>query len=92
MVHLQVSEHRLVNIRRSSLCDNCSIRKCTNFDDSRVTECREFRPPFMVIMKCRKCGAIYDPYRNIRSPDYELCLECNDMKGEEVSFSLVCRV
>lgn len=91
-MHIHVSEHRLVNIRRSSLCDNCSIRKCTSCSGSRVTECRDFRPPFTVIMKCHKCGAIYDPYRNIRSPDYELCPHCNNMEGEEVSFNLVCRV
>jgi hypothetical protein len=92
MVHLQVSEHRLVNIRRRSLCDNCSERRCTSFDGSRVTECRGFRPLFVVLMKCRECGAIYDPYGNICALDYELCPECNHYVSDgKPVMTLVCR-
>lgn len=91
MVHLQVSEHRLVNIRRRSLCDNCSERGCTSFDGSRVTECQGFKPLLFVFMKCRQCGVIYDPYQNICVLDYELCPECNHAAKGKVVISVVCR-
>ncbi len=61
MVRIQVTEHRLVNIRRSSLCDNCCMHNCTSFNGSRITECLEFRPVLSVFLKCRECGRIYDP-------------------------------
>ena len=77
MVRIQVTEHRLVNIRRSSLCDNCCVQNCTSLNGSRITECFEFRPVLSVFLKCRDCGRIFDPYRNIRSLDYGLCPECN---------------
>ncbi len=77
MVRIQVTEHRLVNIRRSSLCDNCCAHNCTSFNGSRITECLEFKPVLSVFLKCRGCGRIYDPYRSLCSLDYELCPECN---------------
>ncbi|HUT27717.1 MAG TPA: hypothetical protein VMW85_06715 [Methanomassiliicoccales archaeon] len=90
MVHLQVSEHRAINIRRRSLCDNCSIKNCNSFSQGRVIECNQFKPPFVVFMKCRDCGAIYDPYQNIRSLDYELCSECNHAERDPFPIALVC--
>jgi hypothetical protein len=91
MVRIQVSEHRLINIRRSSLCDNCSVHNCTSLIDSRVTECTDFRPMFSVFMKCRECGRIYDPYRSLCSLDYELCPECNHSENNAPSITFVCR-
>ncbi|MBN1109289.1 MAG: hypothetical protein JXA45_00880 [Methanomassiliicoccales archaeon] len=83
MVRIQVSEHRMVMIHRRSLCDNCSRRDCTSFNGSRVTECPNFKPHFVIFMKCRNCGAIYDPYYNIAALDSELCPECNEAKKNE---------
>lgn len=91
MVRIQVTEHRLVNIRRSSLCDNCCVRNCTSFNGSRITECFEFRPVLSVFLKCRECGRIFDPYRSLRSLDYELCPECNHSGKGAPIISLVCR-
>ncbi len=91
MVHVQVSEHRMVNTRRRSLCDNCSVRGCTNFNGSRVMECREFKPLFIVFMKCKECGTIYDLYQNFSSLDYELCPGCNHTKKEKDGMTLICR-
>ncbi|MDD1771477.1 MAG: hypothetical protein LUQ09_00995 [Methanomassiliicoccales archaeon] len=88
MVLVQVSEHRLVNIRRRSLCDNCSLSGCIT--TGRITTCDKFRPLFAVFLRCKGCGAIYDPYESICSLDYELCPECNDVK-EECSITIVCR-
>lgn len=91
MVRIQVSDHRLINIRRSSLCDNCSLHNCTSLIDSRVTECLDFKPMFSVFLKCRECGKIYDPYRSLCSLDYELCPECNHSVNNSPSITLVCR-
>lgn len=91
MVRIQVSEHRLVNIRRSSLCDNCYVHNCTSFNGSRITECLEFRPVLSVFLKCRECGRIYDPYRSLRSLNYELCPECNHLGRDAPAISFVCR-
>lgn len=91
MVRIQVTEHRLVNIRRRSLCDNCSVNKCTSFIDSRVTECLGFKPMFSVFLKCRECGRIYDPYRSLCSLDYELCPECNHSGKCVPTIAFVCR-
>jgi len=91
MVHIQVSEHRFVEIRRRSLCDNCSVRNCTSFDGSRVTECNRFKPLFLVLLKCRECGRVYDPYQSLRSLDYALCPECNHINKGEAMISFVCR-
>lgn len=91
MVRIQVSEHRLVNIRRSSLCDNCCVQRCTSFNGSRITECLEFRPLLSVFMKCRQCGKVYDPYRSLRSLDYELCPDCNDQSKDGPIIALVRR-
>jgi hypothetical protein len=91
MVRIQVSEHRLINIRRSSLCDNCSVHNCTSLIDSRVTECLDFKPMFSVFLKCRECGRIYDPYRSLCSLDYELCPECNHSGNNAPNITFVCR-
>lgn len=91
MAHLQVSEHRFVNIRRRSLCDNCCVKNCTSFNGSRITSCPDFRPTFIVFMKCRACGKVYDPYQSICSLDYTLCPECNRSKDHE-PIAMVCRV
>jgi len=91
MVHVQVTEHRLVNIHRSSLCDNCTRNNCTSFSDNRVTECPSFKPLFSVFLKCRDCGRIYDPYRSLRSLDYELCPECNHAVSSVPMITFVCR-
>lgn len=90
LMPLQVSEHRLVNIHRRSLCDNCTERGCMSFDGSRVTECKGFKPMFVVLIKCRKCGAIFDPYINICAMDYELCPTCNHAAREKTVVTLVC--
>jgi hypothetical protein len=74
----------MVKINRRSLCDNCSRRDCTSFNGSRVTSCPDFKPYFVVLMKCRKCGAIFDPYTDITSLDSELCPRCNQASKEEV--------
>jgi hypothetical protein len=90
-VRVRVSEHRLVNIRRYSLCENCTVRNCTSFNGSRVTTCPNFRPRFVIFMRCRECGEVYDPYQDISSLDYELCPECNrSRKKEECPIVLVC--
>lgn len=89
-MHIKVSEHRSVNIRRRSLCDNCTKRSCKISEGGRVTECREFKPLFVVFMKCKGCGAIYDPYLSLRSLDYELCPECNHISKGSVPITLVC--
>jgi len=91
MVRVQVSEHRFINIRRSSLCDNCCVHNCTSFKGSRVTKCLEFRPLFTVFLKCRKCGRIFDPYQDLSSSDYELCPECNRSESSVAVISFVCR-
>lgn len=91
MVRIQVTKHRCVNIRRSSLCDNCCVQNCTSFNSSRITECMEFRPVLTVFLKCRNCGRVYDPYRSLRSLDYELCPECNHSEEGVPLVSLVCR-
>jgi len=91
MVRIQVTEHRLVNIRRRSLCDNCCVHNCTSFNGSRVTECLEFKPMLSVFLKCRGCGNVYDPYSSLRSLDYELCPECNHVGKDAPCISLVCR-
>ena len=91
MVRIQVSEHRLINIHRSSLCDNCSMHNCTSLIGSRVTECLDFKPMFSVFLKCRDCGRIYDPYLSLCSLDYELCPECNHSGNHAPSITLVCR-
>lgn len=91
MVRIQVTEHRFVNIRRSSLCDNCSVHNCTSVIDSRVTECLNFRPMLSVFLKCRDCGRVYDPYRSLRSLDYELCPECNHAVSNASIITFVCR-
>ncbi len=91
MVHVQVSEHKFVNIRRRSLCDNCCVYNCTSFNGSRVTECKEFRPMLSVFMKCRECGRIYDPYSNLCSLNYELCPECNHSGKCADIITFICR-
>ncbi len=91
MVRIQVTEHRLINIRRSSLCDNCSVQNCTSVIDSRVTECLDFKPMLSVFLKCRECGRVYDPYRSLRSLDYELCPECNHAVSSSPNITFVCR-
>jgi len=45
---------------------------------------------FLVLMKCRGCGRIYDPYQDLRSLDYELCPECNHSRKEAERISIVC--
>lgn len=91
MVRIQVTEHRMINIRRSSLCDNCCVHNCTSFSGSRITECFDFRPVLSVFLKCRECGRIYDPYRSLCSLDYQLCPECNHSGKRSQTISFVRR-
>ncbi len=91
MVRIQVTEHRMVNIHRSSLCENCCVQNCTSFNGSRIVECLEFRPMLSVFMKCRRCGNVYDPYRSLCSLDYELCPECNHVGKGVPAITMVCR-
>jgi uncharacterized OB-fold protein len=51
----------------------------------------EFRPVLSVFLKCRRCGKVYDPYRSLRSLDYELCPECNHSGDTEPVITLVHR-
>ncbi|QLH74046.1 MAG: hypothetical protein HPY73_00300 [Methanomassiliicoccales archaeon] len=80
MTKVQIGEHRWVNIRRRSLCDNCIADVCLRkqeLTEVRVLRCELFRSPFIAFKKCIRCGCVYEVFSNFGSLDYDKCPECN---------------
>ncbi|MFA5311827.1 MAG: hypothetical protein WC375_00745 [Methanomassiliicoccales archaeon] len=80
MTKVQVGEHRWVNVKRRSLCDNCVADVCVRREESRQTrifQCDMFRSPFVAFKRCTRCGSIFEVFSNFHSLDYEMCQKCN---------------
>jgi hypothetical protein len=78
---VKVGEHRYVNVRRRSLCDNCVAEVCFRRDERknlRVVECDLFKPQFLAFKRCRQCASVYEVFSNFNALDFELCPECNE--------------
>jgi len=84
---VQVGEHRWVEVKRRSLCDNCLADICLRREELksvRITECDLFKPRFIAFKRCRSCGSVFEVYSNFQSLDYDICQECNRKEMEKV--------
>ena len=85
MTKVRIGEHRWVNVSRRSLCDNCRADICfkrLEMIDDRIQRCDMFRSSFLVIKKCVECGALYELFSNLGSPDFEKCPVCNERASQ----------
>ncbi len=81
MTVVKVGEHRYVNVKRRSLCDNCIADVCFKRDEHkgrRVVECELFRPQFVAFKKCTECSCVYEVFSNFNALDFDRCPACND--------------
>jgi len=81
MTMVMIEKHRILNVSRRSLCDNCELILCDRRGNGRITKCSQYRPVFVAFKKCTRCGSIFEVFSSITSLDYDLCPECNRGSG-----------
>jgi hypothetical protein len=77
LVKVRVGNHRIVNLSKRSLCDNCVAEVCAVQTPGRVEHCSHFASPFLAFRKCPGCGRVYEVFANFNALDLESCPECN---------------
>jgi hypothetical protein len=77
LVKVRVGNHRIVNLRKRSLCDNCIADICAVKGNGRVERCDHFSSPYLAFRRCPGCGRVYEVYANFQALNPENCPDCN---------------